>query len=74
MFGAEFVAMKVGMEKLQILRYKLRMMGISLSGPLLIYGYNMSVIHNTNRPESTLRKRRNSIYYYAIRESVEMGE
>ena len=74
MFGAEFVAMKVGMEKLQILRYKLRMMGISLSGPLLIYGYKMSVIHNTNRPESTLRKRRNSIYYYAIRESVEMGE
>jgi len=32
-FDAEFVAMKVGIEKLQGLRYKLRMMGIAISGP-----------------------------------------
>ena len=46
-FGAEFVAMKHGMETLRGLRYKLRMMGIPLSGPSLIYGDNMSVIYNT---------------------------
>jgi hypothetical protein len=46
-FGAEFVAMKQGMEALQGLRYKLRMMGVSVSGPSYIYGDNMSVIHNT---------------------------
>ena len=32
-FGAEFMAMKHGMETLQILRYKLHMMGAPLSGP-----------------------------------------
>eukprot|EP00978_Attheya_sp_CCMP212_P013954 scaffold35295_cov60-Attheya_sp.AAC.1 len=46
-FGAEFVAMKVGMETCRGLRYKLRMMGVPISGPTYIYGDNMSVIHNT---------------------------
>ena len=73
-FGAEFVAMKIGMESLRGLRYKLRMMGVPISGPSLIYGDNMSVIHNTQRPESTLKKKNNSIVYHAVRESVAMGE
>jgi hypothetical protein len=46
-FGTEFVAMKQGMEALRGLRYKLRMMGESISGPSYIFGDNMSVIHNT---------------------------
>ena len=54
-FGAEFAAMKSGMEHLRGLRYKLRMMGVPLAGPSYIYGDNMSVIHNTQRPESTLK-------------------
>eukprot|EP00804_Cyclotella_cryptica_P003089 CCRYP_006074-RA/>CCRYP_006074-RA protein AED:0.29 eAED:0.04 QI:0/0/0/0.75/0.33/0.5/4/0/1079 len=39
-FGAEFVALKHGMERLRGLRYKLRMMGVSISGPSYIYGDN----------------------------------
>ena len=35
---------------------------------------NMSVIHNTQRPESMLKKKSNSICYHAVRESVAMGE
>ena len=50
------------------------MMGVPLDGPTYIYGDNMSVIHNTQRPESTLKKKSNSICYHAIRESVAMGE
>ena len=73
-FGAEFVATKNGMETLRELWYKLRMMGVSLSGPSFMYGDNMSVIHNTQRPESMLRKKSNSICYHAVRESVAMGE
>jgi hypothetical protein len=73
-FGAEFVAMKIGMESLRGLRYKLRMMGVGISGPLYIYGDNMSVIHNTQRPESMLKNKSNSICYHAVRESVAMGE
>ncbi|KAL7525190.1 hypothetical protein ACHAXR_001901 [Thalassiosira sp. AJA248-18] len=73
-FGAEFVALKNVMESLRALRYKLRMMGVPISGPSFIYGDNMSVIHNTQRPESTLKKKSNSICYHAVRESVAMGE
>jgi hypothetical protein len=35
-FGAEFMAMKQGIEKLQRLGYKLRMMRIPLTGPSFI--------------------------------------
>ena len=66
--------MKIGMESLRGLRYKLRKMGVPIDGPLLIYGDNMLVIHNTQQPESTLKKKSNSIAYHAVRESAAMGE
>jgi hypothetical protein len=56
-FGAEFVAMKIGMESLRGLRYKLSMMGVGISGPSYIYGDNMLVIHNTQRPFNLLPHR-----------------
>jgi len=62
------------METMRGLRYKLRMMGVNLSGPSFYYGDNMSVVHNTTKPESTLKKKSNSICYHAVRESVAMGE
>ena len=73
-FGAEFIAMKTGVEALRGIRYKLCMMGVSRTGPTYIYGDNMSVIYNTSRPESTLKKKSNSICYHAVREAVASGE
>ena len=66
--------MKIGMESLRGLQYKLRMMGVEIDNHLYIYGDNMSVIHNTQQPESMLKKKSNSICYHAVRESVAMGE
>ena len=74
MFGAEFVAMKTVVEALRGLRYKLRMMGVPCEEPTYLLGDNMSVIHNTSKPESTLKKKSNSICYHAVREAVAMGE
>ena len=73
-FVAKFVAMKHGNKKFQGLRYTCRMMGSPLSGPSYVYGDNKSAITNSKRPESTLKKKSNSICYHAIRESVAMGE
>ena len=73
-FGAEFVAMKAGVEALRGIRYKLRMMGVPLTGPTYVYGDNMSVIYNTSRPELTLKKKRNYICYHAVREAVASGK
>ena len=73
-FGAEFVAMRQGMECVCGLRYKIRMMGVRISGLTYVYGHNMLVIHNTQHPESTLRKKSSLVCYHAVRELVAMGE
>jgi hypothetical protein len=56
-FGAEFVAMKHGIKMPRELRYKIRMMGIPLSGPTYIYGDNKSQLTNSSRPKLTLKKK-----------------
>ena len=73
-FGAGFISIKQGIDALRDLRYKLRMMGITISGPSYIYGDNMSVVHNTSRPESVLREKSNSVCYHMVCELVAMGE
>ena len=50
------------------------MMGMPIDGPLLIYGDNMLVIHNTQKPELTLKKKREYISYHAVWKSVKMGK
>jgi hypothetical protein len=69
-FGAEFVAMKNIIETCCGLCYKLGMMDVTLSGPTFVYGDNMYVFHNTQRPESVLKKKPNSLCYHMIREST----
>ena len=54
--------------------YKLRMMGILISDSLYTYGDNMSVVYNTSKPESVLRKKSDSVCCHAGGESVAMGE
>jgi hypothetical protein len=49
-------------------------MGVTLSGPTFVYGDNMSAVHNTQRTESVLKKKSNSMCYHAVRESAAMGE
>ena len=73
-FRAEFVAMKHGVDTLRGICYKLRMMGVPVDGPSYVYRDNMSVINNTQKPESVLKKKSNSICYHAIHESMAMGE
>ena len=73
-FGTDFVAMKLGVETPWGIRYKLHMMGTPIAEPTYVYGDNMSVIHNTQRPESTLKKKKLSICYHAVRKAVAMGE
>ena len=60
-FGTEFVAMKTGVDTLRGLRYKLRMMGVTIDSATHVYGDNMSVIKNTSKPEPTLNKKRNTV-------------
>eukprot|EP00804_Cyclotella_cryptica_P014188 CCRYP_005613-RA/>CCRYP_005613-RA protein AED:0.39 eAED:0.39 QI:0/-1/0/1/-1/0/1/0/105 len=66
--------MKHDIENLRGNRYKLRMMGVPVKGATYVYGDNMYVVTNSSKPESTLKKKSNSICYHAVREAVAMGE
>ena len=67
-FGSEFSAMKTGVELIEGLRYKLRMMGVPLDGPAHVKADNLSVVKNSSMPESTLKKKSNSIAFHYVRE------
>jgi hypothetical protein len=66
--------MKNGIETCRGLRYKLRMMGVTLSGATYVYGENTYVVHSTQRPESVLKKKSNSMCFHAVRDSAAMEE
>jgi hypothetical protein len=72
-FGSEFVALRIAVELIESLRYKLRMFGIPIDGPTNVYCDNEAVTKNTIFPESTLKKKHNSIAYHRAREAVAAG-
>jgi len=72
-FGSEFIAMKIYVEMIEALRYKLRMFGIPIDGPANLFGDNKSVITNATVPTSTLKRKHNSIAYHHVREAVAAG-
>jgi hypothetical protein len=69
-FGSKFVAMHIVVELIEALRYKLRMFGIPLEGPTNVFCDNEAVTKNVAIPESTLKKKHNSIAYHRMREAV----
>ena len=73
-FGSKFIAMKQCCEYVCGLRYKLRMMGISCDDPMFICGDNQLVLANTTIPDSTLKKKSQSIAYHFVREGAAQDE
>ena len=72
-FGSEIVALRIAIEMIEGLRYKLRMMGVPIDGACKMFCDNESVVKNTTRPESPLKKKSNSICYHKARESIAGG-
>ena len=68
-FGSEYIAAKIAVEMVEGLRYKLRMMGVEVMGSTTIFCDNESVVKNSTRPESTLKKKHNAIAYHRVREA-----
>ena len=73
-FGAEFVALKQATEANRALRYKLRMLGIPVDRETNVFSDNQSVCINSSVPESTLKKKHNSLAYHAVRWAAAAGE
>ena len=49
-------------------------MGIPVEGPMSIYGDNQSVLANTTIPDSSLKKKSQSVAYHFVCEGVIRGE
>ncbi len=49
------------------------MFGIPIEGPTNVYCDNQGVVTNTTKPESTLKKKHNSIAYHRVREAAAAG-
>ena len=73
-FGSKFVAMKHCTEYIQGLRFKLQMIGININGPAFVYGDNQSVLANATGPDSSLKKKSNSITFHFVREGTARDE
>ena len=69
-FGSEIVAMRIAIELVEGLRYKLRMMGVPISGSTNMFCDNESVVTNVTRPESQCKKKHNSVAYHKAREAI----
>jgi hypothetical protein len=65
--------MRIAVELIKSLRFKLHMFCIPIDGPTNVYCDNEAVTKNSFFPESTLKKKHNSIAYHHIREAVAAG-
>ena len=73
-FTAEFIALKTAIEILDGLLYKLRMLGVPISGPARVFCDNQSVVKNSSFPDSVLKKKHCSIAYHKVREAIAYGK
>ena len=69
-FGSEFTALKLAVELVIALWYKLRMFGLPLEGPTDILFNKKAVFKNISTPESVVRKKHHSITYHICRDAV----
>ena len=72
-FGSEVVAMRIAIELVEGLRYKLRMMGVPIDGECDLFCDNESVTKNVGRVESPIKKKHNSIAINKAREAIAAG-
>jgi hypothetical protein len=69
-YGSELVAARMATEMVIALRYELRMLGVPLDGPAMMYGNNHSVVINTSSPSSVLKKKHHACSFHRVQEAV----
>jgi hypothetical protein len=74
MFTSEFISLKTAEEMVEGLRYKLCMLGVPMEGATHVFCNNESVVKNSSRPESTLKKCHNAIAYHRCHEVQVAGD
>lgn len=69
-YGSEFASARLAIEQIIDIRYSLRMLGIPLRGPSILFGDNKSVIDSGMNPTYKLKKRHDMLAFHRVREVV----
>ena len=72
-YGAEFCAMKTGVEETIAIRYMMRCLGVKVEIASLLCGDNLGVIQNSTIKVSLLKKKHVAISYHKTREASAAG-
>lgn len=72
-YGSELVAARIAVDLLIEMRYKIRMLGVPIETPSVMYGDNMSVVLSTSFPSSTLKKKHQALAWHRVREACAAG-
>ena len=67
------VAARIAVDLITEMRYALRMLCISISGPVLMLGDNKSIVLNTTFPSSQLQKKHNTMCYHRVHQACAAG-
>ena len=69
-FGGKLVALRICKDFTVALRYKLRMFGVRLEGPVYVFCDNCGFLKNTIINESVLHEKHNVINYHSVSEAI----
>ena len=72
-FGSKTVALRLAIDMIESLRYKMRMMGVPVDEATTIFCDNDAVVKSTSKPESTLKKKHNAVNWHRCREAQAAG-
>ena len=69
-FSSELIAMKIYVEHIAALRFKLRMFGVPVDDTTKVLCDNESVLNDSSKLESSLNKKHYSLAYHSVRWAV----
>jgi hypothetical protein len=72
-YGSEVVAACIAVDQIVDLRYTLQMLGVPLTGPLWMFGDNLSVVNSATMPSGKLQKHQNILNYHCVCEAQAAG-
>ena len=72
-FGSEFNALRIAVEHVIALRFKLRMFGLNVKEYTCIWSDNEAVVNNSSIPSRALNKKHNAVSFHMVREVVASG-
>jgi hypothetical protein len=67
------MALRIAVEKVKGLPFKIRAMGLPMDGPMNAFCDNQSVVLNATIASLTLKKKHNSVNYHKSREAIGSG-